>query len=90
MEEEQKTTAPGADKSRNKPLASEYFAMGTGKGISVAVWPTYVQLLRKERDENSGEWKTTQEFALAPMMLERLMIRFSSWFEMMSESKQEK
>ena len=71
----------------NRPLASEWVGLGEGKGLNIAVWPTHVQIERKERDPNTNQWGITQQISLAPMVLERIFIRFPRWFELMRENE---
>jgi hypothetical protein len=69
------------------PLYKEWFTLGEGKGISLALWENNIQLQRRERDDNKV-WNTTQEINLAKPVLEKLFIRLPTLFRAMKEEDQ--
>lgn len=69
---------------KKQPLYQDYVPLGKGVGINISLWGSSLQLQRRERDDN-GNWKTTQEFNLAPRVLEYIFARIPIWIEKMKK-----
>ncbi|HLC39948.1 MAG TPA: hypothetical protein VJJ76_03690 [archaeon] len=70
----------------DRPLTHAYFALGEGKGIKAAIWPSSVTLQRTEKKD--GQWQTTQEITLAYNVVKEIAWRSSHWLQKMDDVKE--
>ena len=69
-----------------RPIEKWYLPMGEGKGIQFTLWESNLQMVKTEKNAESGKWETTQEFNLAPIVLKELVWRIPVILEKMDKA----
>ena len=73
------------EKPKEKPKYTAYFPLGEGQGIRAVLWSNNLHLERRVKNEQKGEWETTEVIHLPKQVLEKLYIRLPLLFGMMKE-----
>ena len=78
--------AKDGGEKHDRPLENAYFALGEGKGIKAAIWPSSVTLQRTEKKD--GQWQTTQEISLAYNVVKEISWRATHWLQKMNDVRE--